>query len=270
MLNKVYVIPSYKCNLNCPHCDIHNFKDNFNEDNFFNTLNNTEAKEFILFGGEPLLNKSLFHKCLETNKITSISTNLLLLDRDSLNAFKEHNLSISTSWNPFRFNDIEYRLWLHNLKLIKTNGLTCIVLITLTQDLFDYDHQQLLQIFQQIDDTNAVDGIKFEHLVDDNLDKDFHKKADEWLCQWFNNWDFHMENMIEKQVKNWCFDCSQIYTLKPNGDLTKGCPQYSKAIICEECLGCNLAKICRPCSLQKTCSFPKHLYELINTNMNME
>ena len=44
MLDKVYVIPSYKCNLNCPHCDIHNYKDTFNEDDFFNTLKEVVKK----------------------------------------------------------------------------------------------------------------------------------------------------------------------------------------------------------------------------------
>lgn len=268
MYNKVYVIPSYKCNLNCPHCDIHNIKDKFNEDNFFNTLNNIESNEFILFGGEPLLNKERFIKCISTGKITSLSTNLLLLNEEYINYIKKYNISIATSWNPHRFNDLEYQIWKEKLKLLKKYNLSCIVLITLTQDLFDFDIKNLISIFKEIDNTNAVDGIQFEHLIDNNLSFDFHQKADTWLCQWFNNWNYNMENMIEQQINNWCFDCSNTYTLKPSGQLVKGCPQYTKAIICEECYTCNLAKICRPCMLQKTCSFPKQLYELINTNMN--
>lgn len=268
MYNKVYIIPSYKCNLNCPHCDIHNFKDEFNEDKFFNVLNKIESNEIILFGGEPLLNKNIFNKCINTNKITSISTNLLLINEEYIESIKKHNINIATSWNPKRFNELEYQIWKQKLKLLKKYNLSCIVLITLTQDLFDLDLNSFKLILKEIDETEAVDGIQFEHLVDNNLNSSFHQKADEWLCQWFNNWNYKMENMIEHQINHWCHDCSKIFTLKPSGQLIKGCPQYTNAIICEECYTCNLAKICRPCMLQKTCSFPKRLYELINTSMN--
>jgi len=267
MLDKVYVIPSYKCNLNCPHCDIHNYKDTFNEDDFFNTLNNLESKEIILFGGEPLLNKHIFKKCIETNKFTGISTNLLLLDNEYIEYIKNYGLYIATSWNPNRFTDLEYCIWKEKLKLLSKNNLSCIVLITLTQDLFDYDMKDLISIFQELDNTSAIDGIQFEHLVDNNLPKDFHKKADEWLCKLYNIWNFKIKNITFKQVNNWCFNCSNVYTLKPSGQLLKGCPQYSKPIICNECLTCNLAKICHPCSLQMNCSFPKQLYKLINNDI---
>lgn len=268
MHDKVYIIPTYKCNLNCPHCDIHKFEDNFNADNFFNALNNLESEECVLFGGEPLLNKEIFKKCLSTNKITSVSSNLLLLDDEYIELFKKYNLFIATSWNPNRFTDENYKLWLEKLKLLKENNLSCFVLITLTQDLFDYDKEKLISIFNEIDKTGAVDEIQFEHLVSDNLEPNFHEKADEWLCQWFNNWNFKMKNRIESMVKNWCFECSNTYTLKPSGELTKGCPQYKRPEICTECYSCKLAKICRPCSLQTKCSFPKRLYGLININNN--
>lgn len=267
MYDKVYIIPSYKCNLNCPHCDIHNFKDEFNEDNFFNVLNQIKSKEIILFGGEPLLNKSIFIKCLKANHITSLSTNLLLLDDEYINYIKSYNLSIATSWNPNRFNKVEYKCWIEKLKLLKKNNLSCIVLITLTQDLFNYDINKLKLLLKEIDETNAVEGIQFEHLVDNNLSADFHQQADKWLCQWVNNWHYKMKNIIFEQIKNWCHNCSNIYTLKPSGNLIKGCPQFVNATICEECLNCKLVKICKPCELQKTCSFPKQLYKLINNDI---
>lgn len=267
MFDKVYLIPSYKCNLNCPHCDIHNYKDTFNEDVFFETFNNIDSNEFVLFGGEPLLNKHIFKKCVETGKITSLSTNLLLLDEEYIELIKKYNLNIATSWNPKRFNELEYQIWKEKLKLLSKNHLSCIVLITLTQDLIDYNKTDLILILQEIDNTSAVKGIQFEHLVDDNLSEDFHKKVDAWLCEWYGNWNFKMKNIIFEQVNNWCFNCSNVYTLKPSGQLIKGCPQFTKATLCNECLTCKLSKICHPCSLQKTCSFPKQLYKLINIDI---
>ena len=269
MYDKVYLIPSYKCNLNCPHCDIHKIKESFNEDNFFHILNQIESKEMILFGGEPLLNKDVFKKCLQTNKITSVSSNLLLLDDEYISLIKDYNLALATSWNPHRFNDEQYQLWLNNLKILSKNNLSCIVLITLTQDLFDYDVKKLTAIFQEIDNTSAVDGIQFEHLVDETLPSEFHTKADKWLCEWYNRWNFKIKNITFEQVNNWCFNCSNVYTLKPTGVLAKGCPQFTKATYCHECLNCQLSKICRPCSLQHICSFPKGLYNLINNDIRL-
>lgn len=267
MYDKVYLIPSYKCNLNCPHCDIHNIKEIFNEDNFFTILKQIESKEVILFGGEPLLNKQIFKRCIETNKITSISTNLLLLDEEYIELIKKYKINIATSWNPKRFSELEYHIWKEKLKLLSKNHLSCTVLITLTQDLFDYDDTDLTMIFQEIDNTSAVDGIQFEHLVDNKMPSNFHQKADEWLCKWYYKWNFKIKNITFEQINNWCFDCSKVYTLKPSGNLVKGCPQFSKAIICEDCLTCSLSNICKPCSLQQNCSFPKGLYDLINNNM---
>lgn len=268
MFDKVYIIPTYKCNLDCPHCDIHKRKDNYNEDNFFTSLNNIDSKEYILFGGEPLLNRPLFKRCVESNKITSLSSNLLLLDEEYIELIKRYNLSIATSWNPHRFNDLEYYIWLSKLKLLTKNGLSCIVLITLTEDLIKMDKKEFLSILREIDNTKAVDGIQFEHLVDNNIDiKKLHKKADKWLCEIHKYWDYHMENMIEEQVKHWKLNCSNICTITPDGTIKKGCPQYTETNINEECYKCSLVNICKPCVLQKSCSFPKQLYELINTNI---
>ena len=77
MLDKLYVIPTYKCNLSCSHCDLHKRDIAFKAKSFLKQLNNIEAKEVILFGGEPSFYQDRLAKCLKTNKITSISTNLL-------------------------------------------------------------------------------------------------------------------------------------------------------------------------------------------------
>jgi hypothetical protein len=35
----------------------------------------------------------------------------------------------------------------------------------------------------------------------------------------------------------------------------------------EECYNCERANICKPCQLQRYCSFPKKLFELVSKDM---
>lgn len=259
-MKKVYVIPTYNCNLNCPHCDLHLKKDNFNN-LFYETLNNTNIEQGILFGGEPTLYRDRLIKCLETKKIQSISTNLLILDNELISLYKKYNLSISTSWNPTRFTKHQYKLWYNNLKLLEINNLSCIIMITLTENLLTYPFfENKLKEWNLL---KSVKGILFEPLLDYNMKIDLHQRTDDWLCQLYNNWYYSFENIIINKVKNWKYDCSDVYTLNPSGILNKGCPQAEKFFILNDCLNCKLAGICKPCSLQHICSFPKKLYEKV-------
>lgn len=263
-MKTLYVIPSFKCNLNCPHCEIHKKQDDFNEELFFNKLEQTDCEQVILFGGEPLFNKNRFKKCLETNKFTSISSNLLLMNDENLNLIKKYNLSIATSWNPQRFNDLEFSIWQGQLKALAKNDMHCIILITLTEDLLSYDMDKLLQMFEYWDNIKSVDGILFEHLVDYNMKKDLHQRADEWLCKLYDKWTFKFENIIVNRLNNWNCDCHNVYTLFPNGKLLNICPQYEMTHIVNDCYTCSLVNKCRPCKLQHLCSFPKQLYKKVN------
>lgn len=259
-MKKVYIIPTYHCNLNCSHCDLHLKKDNFNE-SFYDILKNIDVDFGILFGGEPTLYKDRLIKCLETNKINSISTNLLILDNELISLYKQYNIDIATSWNPLRFNDKQYQLWLKNLKLLELNNLSCIIMITLTEDLLLYPFfENKLREWNLI---KSIKGILFEPLLDYNMKENLHQRADEWLCKLYDNWNYSFENMIINKVKNWNCDCSDIKTLNPNGQLMRGCPQREKEFVLNSCLKCQFASVCKPCNLQHLCSFPKKLYEKV-------
>lgn len=255
-----YIIPTYHCNLKCPHCDLHLKNDEFNDD-FYTQLKNIIADNIILFGGEPTLYRDRLTKCLKLNKITSISTNLLQLDDELISLYKEYNLSIATSWNPKRFIEEQYELWLNHLQLLTENGLSCIILITLTDDLLNYD--LFYNHLKQWDTIKSVEGILFEPLLDYNMKNDLHQRADEWLCKLYDNWNYSFENMIINRVKNWNCDCRDTWTLQPNGKLVQGCPQNEQEYVLNDCLNCKLANICKPCNLQHICSFPKQLYERV-------
>lgn len=263
-MKTVYAIPTYNCNLNCPHCDIHKRKIQFNEEKFIKTLIDIHADSIVLFGGEPFLNKDVLKKCIETNKINSISTNLLLLDDDIFNLIQDYNISLATSWNPKRFTTEQYKLWLNNLSKFKNTNTPIDVLITMTDDLITMSDERLLKILSDIDYLESVDGIVFEHLLDNNLDNLFHQRCDEWLCKIHNLWKFKLKNVIEERVLNWNNNCSDIWTLEPTGELRFGCPQYIGRKIVDKCLTCELVSKCKPCMLQKHCSFPKKLYEVLS------
>lgn len=259
IINDLYIIPNYECNLNCPHCDVHNKKIKYNEEEFFNKLNTLSFKNGIVFGGEPLLYKDRFKKVIRTNKISSISTNLLLLDKEIVELLNEYNVSIATSWNPLRFNKEEEDIWFEKLMLIDS----CTILITLTDDLITMDFEKFKNILRKIDNTNNVDGILFEQLLSDDTTEEFYNRVDEWLIKMYKNWDYTMKNFISDKVLNWKCDCSKTYTLEPNGLLRKGCPQATKLNIQQQCLVCPLSNICQPCVLQNHCTFPKNLYKIV-------
>lgn len=78
-IKTLYAIPWYQCNLKCPHCDVRDTSTEFNPEKFIEELKKVEAENIVLFGGEPLLHEDWFMKILETGKLTSVSTNLLMM-----------------------------------------------------------------------------------------------------------------------------------------------------------------------------------------------
>lgn len=264
-MKQLYVIPNYKCNLSCSHCDLHLKEDNFNSELFYKNLKEFPADRKILFGGEPTYYLDRFEKCLEVGNIDSISTNLINFNTKIANDFVKYKLDIATSWNPTRFSIPQYLLWEKHLSYLAKIDLECIVLITLTPDLLEYPKGFLYPMFDSWNKIKSIKGVLFEPLLDENMPEDLHERADAWLCKLYKDWRWKFSNILkEKIIEGQICDCSEVYTLTPDGTIHKGCPQFNNFNIIEECLNCPLAGICKPCPLQKRCHFPKMLYR-INT-----
>ena len=265
MIKQLYVIPNFNCNLKCPHCDIRTKSDCYNEEQFLKQLNSLKSEWTTLFGGEPLLYKDRFEKVIKTEKINTISSNLLLLDDYSLDLLKEYEIRIATSWNPQRFTKEEYDLWIEKLNLLNRKNQSTIVMITLTEDLLSFDKEILYKMFDSWERVGSITGILFEFLVDPESKPDLNDRADDWLCNIHNDWRWNsLSKLIEDNLENNICDCSRVYTLLPSGRLQKGCPHNSKPYHLEQCYDCKFSSICQPCRLQKYCSFPKKLYSLLN------
>lgn len=260
-IKELYIIPTYSCNLDCPHCELHRKVERYNESIFISRLKTLFFDRGILFGGEPLLLQEKLIPILETKKISSISTNLLLLNATSLKLIKDYDLDIATSWNQTRFTPKQFDIWIDNLKLLEQYNLSCIILITLTEDLINCDYNTFLTLLSELDKIKSITGIKFEQLVDNSKKAEFYERVDNWLCKISKDWSFSFKNLLLENLNDWNCDCSKTYTLTPSGILKKGCPQYTQTNVLQQCLSCKLANVCKPCILQKECSFPKKLYE---------
>lgn len=258
----VYVCPTWKCNLKCKHCEIS--KRRSKETKYgaevlytLQKLKLSPSSLVVYFGGEPMINKFQFGTLLSSGLITSVSTNLLLLDKDCLRWLErtEPKVAIATSWNPDRFDERQYYKWLNNLETLVDKGFDTKVLITLTPSLFEMNMQEVINTLDDIEDTGC-DKFLFEPYVGK---KEYHEMADNWLCDFVDAYKGRMENCIVDKLKNWNCDCSNTWTIEPTGKLVKGCPQFGGVNIPNECLTCDNGHVCRPCVLQKTCSYPKKL-----------
>lgn len=264
----IYVLPTTNCNLHCPHCDIRTKEDNFDEKMFYKALKENDGNELVMFGGEPTLYRSRLKKSLNIASFTSISTNLLNLDDELIRLYKHYDLSIATSWNLNRFDNNQYNIWINHLNLLSENELNCIIMITMTEDLVEYNIDKFIDMLSQWDNIKSIKEIKFEYLIDNNSKNDLHLKCDEWLCRLDDNWNFHFTNFIKENLNNWNYYCNNVYTLLPNGKMIKGCPHNANITFADECLDCQLVNICKPCRLQSRCSFPKKLYEKVKQCKN--
>ena len=254
----LYVIPNYECNLKCSHCDIKDLKCEYNEEALIKAITENTYDEVILFGGEPTLYYDRLKACIDTGKITSITTNLIGLTSDKYDLIKD--LHVTTSWNPSRFNPIQYSEWLDNIE--KFEDLT--VLVTLTPELISIDP---LDFLKKANEWN-VSGILFEQLISDkNTEKHFND-VDKWLCNITDKWNIKADNLILDRVNNWYFDCDNTYTLRPDGEFVFGCPHGYNVSFTQKCLSCSKSLTCRPCKLQSWCSFPEELYRKVNSHEN--
>lgn len=266
-MKKVYAEVTTECNLHCPHCTIHNQHDGYNEEAFMKQLEQFDG-EIILFGGEPTLYKDrLLHVYGSnpniTKKIASITTNMMKLDPDILEVLKKIKY-IGTSWNPNRFTPEEYNIWKSNVDSLHDSGLDVLVMITLTEDLFEIDPDTFLAMVRTWD-PKVITAIRFEYLVADGLTKDYYDRADLWQTDVYESWNAEIP-MDVSNLDHWYFDCSETYTLHPNGELVRGCPNHKTIDVPPECYTCERMGICRPCMLHSHCSFPKMLAELVERN----
>ena len=261
LIDQVYVIPTYNCNLKCPHCDLRLRDDCYNHTRFINCIKVVNSKSVVLFGGEPTLYKDRFNAAIDTGKITSISTNLVNIDGNVIDQIKNHNISVATSWNVCRFTNRQYQTWLANVTTLVQNDIDVLLMVTLTEDLINLDKKQLQSLLRQWK-CAGIKRVRFEQLLDDNKSQLYYDQVDTWLLEVDDLWDNSFPyNDIVDQLRNWQFNCSSVYTIKPSGDIVYGCPQYKQQHIVNQCLTCDNASICKPCMLQQHCTFPRRLYK---------
>lgn len=268
----LYTIPTMHCNLDCSHCFIKNKPEVYDREKFINELNNFEG-DILLFGGEITTHLDRMFDIIDSNdkdgksKIKSITTNLVILN-DRLIEFYKRLGAISTSWNPDRFNDKQYEIWKNNCKTISDNGIHYKVMVTLTDNLFNISAKDFLNIAKEWI-TDSLIEIKFEHYVGSEVTREYFDKADEWLCKLYTEWNIPVKLEMIDRLECWKFDCDDVYTLYPDGELVNACPHSKHAIVASECYTCEKVNSCRPCKLQPYCSYPHKLDKLIKMNKEM-
>lgn len=268
---QIYVVPSWDCNLLCPHCTVRNKPDTYNEKLFLEQLNKLALQypdgNFILHGGEPTLHFNRLVTLLNTGIITSITTNCTISNDSVYDIINAHDISTATSWNTHRFLTEDLFLqWLSNIKKLKN---TPIVLITLDTDLIKLPIEIFINKLKAMQ-TAGIQEIVFEPLVDNSKDNAFQDEVDTWLCNitdilhslpWFK-----MKNRIEDMILRWDYRCNSI-TLLPEGIYRAGCILGTDCNkILNECLLCDFAKVCKPCVLHTRCSFYPKFYNKIKNN----
>lgn len=260
-LKTLYAIPNFECNLSCGYCDLKNKRIIYNEEKFLEVLNNFQGN-VVLFGGEPLLFKDRLYRILETDKINSISTNLLLLDKEIAERLK--GINIATTWTPARFKNKDLKVWHEKLGILTEKKIEIMLLVTLSGDTIGTEPSKVFNFLQSLE-KYSIGSVLFEQLLDYTKDQEYYNKADSWLCkmhEYFKKLRF--VNEIKEQIKNgWYFDCSEVYTLHPNGEIKKFCPQFSSYSLNTDCLKCKRNTTCRPCMLQNKCVYPQKFGNLV-------
>ncbi len=267
-MKTLYALVTTMCNLSCPYCDVRDKSDNYDRDKFISQLDQFDG-QIILFGGEPTLFPDRLIDIYLSNpninkKISSISTNLIKIDSKILTLFRLIG-SVSTSWNPERFSLPEYHNWLTNMGILNKAlpDMKIGILVTMTDKLLNMSTEEF-NLF--ISDWNpaGVKHIRFEHYIGEDTTEDYFHRCDEWLCNIYKSWNSPIPMFNVGQVDNWYFDCSDTWTLKPDGTLNRGCPHTSSIHVPDKCYTCERWHLdCRPCRLQKYCSYPEKFIELV-------
>lgn len=263
-MKTLYAVPWYKCNLNCPHCHVSHREVREDYGRFLKTLKTVDGFDHVvLFGGEPTLYREKFVEIVRTGKINSVSTNLVrypvnVIENELIPLIKEYNLTIATSWNLKRFTRAEAGIWYENLAKLCQHGVDVTVMITLTEDLLNISPIFMCFYLGRVEGA-GVQKFLFEPYIGD---VEVHDKADEWLCEVHDYYPGEMTNLLEEKLRDWNCNCDDVHTLEPDGVIRKGCPDLLASGVmnyCVDCIKCEHSDICRPCMLQKTCSYPKKL-----------
>lgn len=283
----VYVIPSYNCNLHCPHCTIWKRKQEYNPSKIYECIKDLHNTEVCLFGGEILLNDLDF-----LNKITNrlidnkcnviISSNLVTV-REEENKIIENDLpydflkkvGVGTSYNPGRFNTLQFNNWISNLKKLRDKKIRYTIMVTLTSSLSKID----VKVFDELMNLNSyIDDpfVKFDNFIGPLTDKDV-EDIDNWLVNLYDsckNKDLYSTFVEMKATimgnNKWGYTCNNVYTILPSGNLKAGCPYYEKYQLKDKCMECKYLEFCvGGCCIQPTCTFPKKLFKKIKEDLDI-
>ena len=287
-MKEIFVCFDFMCNLNCPHCTLKLIPQHRELEKIYKTMkyirdNNDSSLTYNFFGGEPLLlndkELSIFEEFFDNTRII-ISTNLL----SKLTPYKIQLMKkvedINTSWNPKRFTEEQYELWLNQLQILNDNDIHYSVMVTLTKDLIE---QSPKQFYEKVLSWKKCRNIDLKQMIgDDTID---FNNVDKWLCELYDIWKVDKPlNLLFKEISQvinkeriWKNYCKITSTIMPNGYLKDGCPYYEYEPQKDFCLYCQYYPICKGgCNIQEKCTFPKQLYEkmknenmLYNTNLSL-
>lgn len=273
-LRLCYALLTTHCNLSCPHCDVKNNKEHWDRDKFMQQLHDFDG-EIILFGGEPTLYKDrlidvFLSDPIVNRKITSITTNMMSID-DTILTILQMIKGIGSSYSPDRFTDDEYQIWLNNINEFgkKVPGKTMRIISTMTEALLAKTPDEMIKIISEWN-SSVITEINFEHYIGPEVDKNYFERCDQWLCDVYNAWNSPIKIYNIKRIRGWYNDCTNIVTLHPDGSITHGCPHNSKTYMLNECYSCEKVAYCRPCRLQKYCSFSHKFAELTKNDTSYQ
>lgn len=271
-MNHLYALLTTNCNLSCPYCDVKNCDDRWNKELFLEQLEKFDGS-IILFGGEPTL---YFDRLVDVvistpkinRKIDSITTNLMKIDDRTLTILQIIG-SVGTSWNPTRFTNDEYKTWVNNVDIVakRLPDIKMRVLVTMTKELLSMPIKKVHDIISSWN-SDAIRDIKFEYYVGDYANEEYFAECDEWLCNIYNGWNHDIILANTRDAKQFFYDCTGVYTLNPDGSMHKGCPHISNITIPTKCYTCEKADVCKPCQLQRFCSYPYKFIELVKEREN--
>lgn len=262
-MKTIYALLTENCNLGCSYCDIKYGEEEWREDLFFSSLNKFKDDNIVLFGGEPTLYKSRLYKALDLYPNASISSNLIFCDQETLDRISDRYIATT-----FRLYSEELmKKWVSNIKYIvsKSNDPKKInILVTMDWFMLGYLTSVPLDFETVIDNFIIKNNIpiRFEPLVGYDTNKEYFKIYDMVLLKLLKNHFADSDRYLNlKELENFKKDCSEVFSLYPDGKLKQGCPHRIPINICNECLSCKNNDKCQPCRLQCFCSFPKNTYE---------
>lgn len=263
----LYALLTENCNLGCRYCNLSDRygEEEWREDSFFSSLESFKNDKVILMGGEPTLYKSRLFKALDMCKNASIASNLIFCDREVLDRIYDRNI-ITT------FRLLEKPLmtkWIDNIKYLTSKDSNIEIEVVL--DWFMLGYLSGTVDFEKVIDSFIIENkisLIFVPIVGIDADESYFKIYDNTLYKLLKNHVEEPERYLNiQELKDFKKDCSNMHTLYPNGKLVNGCPYKVSTTSCDDCLRCNRKENCKPCKLQRYCSFPKNTYnKLFNAN----